>query len=88
MAEPHFTQLGEEAVSEQIQAWNADAEVNQPYVKKYNVWGQRYGFDKLITADGWKQLGRWGVKRGYVRCLSLLTKPPLIEPCQNRRSWL
>ncbi|KAF9887860.1 hypothetical protein FE257_009520 [Aspergillus nanangensis] len=65
-AEPHLTQLGEEAVSPQVLAWNADAEVNQPYVKKYNVWGQRYGYDRLITTEGWKQLGKWGAKHGVV----------------------
>lgn len=66
MVEPHLAQFGEEAVSPQVFAWNSDAEANLPYVKKYNVWGQRYGYDKLITADGWKQLGKWGAKHGLV----------------------
>ncbi|KAI2687767.1 hypothetical protein LCP963914a_3285 [Penicillium roqueforti] len=66
LVEPHLAQFGEEAVSPQIFAWNADAETNLPYVKKYNVWGQRYGYDKLITTDGWKQLGKWGAKHGVV----------------------
>ena len=66
MVEPHLAQFGEEAVSPQVLAWNADAETNLPYVKKYNVWGQRYGYDKLITTDGWKQLGKWGAKHGLV----------------------
>ena len=35
-------------------------------MKKYNVWGQRYGYDKLVTAEGWKQLGKWGAKNGLV----------------------
>ncbi|KAJ5787663.1 hypothetical protein N7457_002653 [Penicillium paradoxum] len=65
-AEPQLAQLGEEAVSPQISAWNADAETNLPYVKKYNVWGQRYGYDKLITTEGWKQLGKWGARHGVV----------------------
>ncbi|KAJ5382479.1 hypothetical protein N7517_000390 [Penicillium concentricum] len=66
MVEPHLAQFGEEAVSPQVFAWNADAETNLPYIKKYNVWGQRYGYDKLITTDGWKQLGKWGAKHGVV----------------------
>lgn len=65
-AEPHLAKMGEEAVSPQIHAWNADAEVNQPYVKKYNVWGERYGYDRLITTEGWKKLGRWGASNGLV----------------------
>lgn len=65
-AEPNLAQLGEEAVSPQLNAWNADAEINQPYVKKYNVWGQRYGYDRLVTTEGWKQIGKWGAKHGYV----------------------
>lgn len=64
MVEPHLTQLGEEAVSPEVLGWNADAEVNQPYVKKYNVWGQRYGHDRLVTTEGWKQLGKWGARHG------------------------
>lgn len=64
LAEPHLAQLGEEAVSPEIHRWNADAEVNQPYVKKYNVWGQRYGYDRLVTSEGWKQLGKWGTRHG------------------------
>ncbi|OBT73921.1 hypothetical protein VF21_07465 [Pseudogymnoascus sp. 05NY08] len=66
LVEPHLTQLGGEAVSPQIFAWNADAEVHEPYVKKYNVWGQRYGYDRLVTTEGWKQLGKWGAKHGVV----------------------
>ena len=65
-AEPNLAQLGEEAISPQLNAWNADAEVNQPYVKKYNVWGQRYGYDRLVTTEGWKQIGKWGAKHGLV----------------------
>ncbi|KAK4861499.1 hypothetical protein LT330_003534 [Penicillium expansum] len=64
--EPHLAQFGEEAVSPQVLGWNIDAETNLPYVKKYNVWGQRYGYDKLVTAEGWKQLGKWGAKNGVV----------------------
>ncbi|KAJ5837790.1 uncharacterized protein N7525_002978 [Penicillium rubens] len=66
LIEPHLAQLGEEAVSPQVFAWNADAETNLPYVKKYNVWGQRYAYDRLVTTDGWKQLGKWGAKHGVV----------------------
>ncbi|KAL4919264.1 hypothetical protein BDW62DRAFT_217105 [Aspergillus aurantiobrunneus] len=63
---PQLTRLGEEAVSEQIREWSADAERNQPYVKGHNVWGERYGVDKLVTSEGWKRLGRWGAGHGVV----------------------
>ncbi|KAJ5921612.1 hypothetical protein N7454_009086 [Penicillium verhagenii] len=64
--EPHFIQLGAEAVSEKIREWTADAERNQPYVKSHNVWGKRYDYDRLITTEGWKQLGHWGARHRVV----------------------
>ncbi|RLL96281.1 hypothetical protein CFD26_105989 [Aspergillus turcosus] len=64
--QPNLTQLGEEAISPQIREWSADAERHQPYVKGYNVWGQRYDYDRLITSEGWKQLSRWGARHGVV----------------------
>ncbi|KAF7166278.1 hypothetical protein CNMCM5623_000035 [Aspergillus felis] len=62
----NLAQLGEEAISPQIREWSADAERHQPYVKGYNVWGQRYDYDRLITSEGWKQLSRWGARHGVV----------------------
>ncbi|KAL4888923.1 hypothetical protein BDV59DRAFT_187761 [Aspergillus ambiguus] len=64
--QPHLAQLGAEAVSDQIREWSANAEKQQPYVKSYNVWGERYDYDRLITSEGWKQLGRWGARHGVV----------------------
>ncbi|KAF9895093.1 hypothetical protein FE257_004722 [Aspergillus nanangensis] len=64
--QPHLTQLGAEAISEQIREWSANAETQKPYVKSYNVWGQRYDYDRLVTSEGWKQLGRWGARNGVV----------------------
>ncbi|KAJ5403722.1 hypothetical protein N7509_003593 [Penicillium cosmopolitanum] len=64
--ESHFTQLGAEAVSDQVREWSADAERNQPYVKSHNVWGKRYDFDRLVTTEGWKQLGHWGARNKIV----------------------
>ncbi|KAJ5934058.1 hypothetical protein N7466_003605 [Penicillium verhagenii] len=64
--EPHFIQLGAEAVSEKVREWTADAERNQPYVKSHNVWGKRYDYDRLITTEGWKQLGHWGARHRVV----------------------
>jgi hypothetical protein len=61
-----LNRFGEEAVSDGVHTWIANAEREQPYVKQYNVWGQRYPYDKLITAEGWKKLGEWGTKNGYV----------------------
>ncbi|KAL4927351.1 putative acyl-CoA dehydrogenase [Aspergillus undulatus] len=64
--EPQLTRLGEEAVSEQIKEWSADAERNQPYVKGYNVWGEQYEVDRLVTSEGWKRLKAWGQGHGVV----------------------
>jgi hypothetical protein len=64
--ESHFTQLGAEAVSDQVREWTADAERNQPYVKSHNVWGKRYDYDRLVTTEGWKQLGHWGARNKIV----------------------
>ncbi|KAH8423760.1 putative acyl-CoA dehydrogenase [Aspergillus melleus] len=61
-----LTRLGAEAVSDEIRQWSADAERHQPYVKSYNVWGQKYDYDRLITSEGWKQLGKWGARHGVV----------------------
>lgn len=61
---PELTRLGEEAVSEKIKDWNSNAEKQQPYVKTYNVWGSRYDVDKLVTSEGWKELGKWGARNG------------------------
>lgn len=63
-AQPQLVELGEEAISDQIREWSADAERHQPYVKGFNVWGQRYDYDRLITSEGWKQLGKWGARHG------------------------
>ncbi|KAJ5601199.1 hypothetical protein N7510_010733 [Penicillium lagena] len=65
-AEPDLTHLGAEAVSERVREWSADAERNQPYVKSHNVWGKRYDYDRLVTSEGWKQLGKWGAQRRIV----------------------
>lgn len=62
--QPHLTQLGAEAISEQVREWSANAETQKPYVKSHNVWGERYDYDRLVTSEGWKQLGRWGVRHG------------------------
>lgn len=58
-------QFGAEAISEQIREWSADAERNVPYVKSHNVWGKRYDYDRLVTTEGWKQLGKWGARNRY-----------------------
>ncbi|CAG7933835.1 unnamed protein product [Penicillium olsonii] len=63
---PHLTQLGAEAISERVREWSGDAERNVPYVKSHNVWGKRYDYDRLITTEGWKQLGKWGARNKIV----------------------
>ncbi|KAL4876493.1 hypothetical protein BJY04DRAFT_231527 [Aspergillus karnatakaensis] len=64
--EPQLTRLGAEAISPQIRGWSADAERNQPYVKTYNVWGEQYDVDRLVTSEGWKRLQTWGASHGVV----------------------
>ncbi|CAG8933676.1 unnamed protein product [Penicillium salamii] len=64
--QPHLTRLGAEAISEQVREWSGDAERNVPYVKSHNVWGKRYDYDRLITTEGWKQLGKWGARNKIV----------------------
>ncbi|KAL4945257.1 hypothetical protein BDV06DRAFT_231421 [Aspergillus oleicola] len=63
---PHLTLIGDEAISAQIKEWSGDAERNQPYVKGYNVWGERYNVDKLVTGEGWKRLKGWSAGHGVV----------------------
>lgn len=64
IVEPRLTKFAEEAVSDQIHEWIANAEREQPYIKSRNVWGGRYPADRLVTSTGWKRLGRWGIKNG------------------------
>lgn len=63
---PQLTKFGDEAVSDTVHAWIANAEKEEPYVKQYDVWGRRYPYDKLVTAEGWKRLGAWGAENGFV----------------------
>ena len=64
--QPRLEKFGEEAVSDQINEWISNAETQQPYVKSRNVWGEKYVKDRLVTSEGWKKLGRWGIGNGYV----------------------
>lgn len=63
---PRLSKFGDEAVSDNVHAWIANAEKEEPYVKQYDAWGRRYPYDKLVTADGWKRLGEWGANNGLV----------------------
>ena len=63
---PRLEKFGEEAVSERINEWISNAESQQPYVKSRNLWGEKYPHDRLVTSEGWKRLGEWGIKNGYV----------------------
>lgn len=62
---PQLRKFGDEAISERINRWVANAEKEQPYVKTHDVWGRRYPYDRLITSQGWKEVGAWGAKNGY-----------------------
>ena len=64
---PRLEKFGEEAVSDQVNEWISNAERQQPYVKSRNLWGEKYPHDRLVTSEGWKRLGEWGIKNGYPR---------------------
>lgn len=61
---PRLRKFGDEAVSDHIHGLIGNAEREQPYVKSRNVWGKKYPYDRLVTSEGWKQLGRWGITNG------------------------
>ena len=63
---PRLEHFGQEAVSDQVNEWISNAERQQPYFKSRNVWGEKYAHDRLVTSQGWKDLGRWGISNGYV----------------------
>ena len=63
---PRLIRFGDEAVSDTVHTWIANAEKEEPYVKQYDAWGRRYPYDKLVTAEGWKRLGEWGANNGCV----------------------
>jgi alkylation response protein AidB-like acyl-CoA dehydrogenase len=63
---PLLTTFGSEAISPETDSLISNAERQQPYVKQYNVFGQRYPIDHLVTSHGWKALGKWGISRGVV----------------------
>jgi hypothetical protein len=61
---PQLNTFGQEAVSDRVNEWISNAERQQPYVKTRNVWGEKYSHDRLVTSQGWKELGKWGAKNG------------------------
>ena len=61
---PRLQRFGEEAVSDQVNEWIGNAERDQPYVKSRNVFGEQYTHDRLVTSEGWKRLGQWGISNG------------------------
>jgi hypothetical protein len=61
---PRLEKFGAEAVSDQINDWVSNAESQPPYVKSRNLWGEKYGRDRLVTSEGWKRLGEWGIRNG------------------------
>lgn len=71
VVEPRLTKFAGEAISDEVYEWISNAEREQPYVKTRNVWGARYPFDRLVTSHGWKQLGKWGARNGYVHVPSV-----------------
>ncbi|KAJ5769776.1 uncharacterized protein N7511_001827 [Penicillium nucicola] len=63
---PDLQTFGCEAISDDTNRLIGNAETQLPYIKTRNVWGARYDTDYLITSDGWKKLGQWGIKNGVV----------------------
>lgn len=61
---PRLEKFGDEAVSDRINSYISDAEKHPPYVKTRNVWGAKYPHDRLVTSEGWKRLGEWGIRNG------------------------
>lgn len=61
---PRLERFGAEAVSDQVSEWISNAEKQPPYVKTRNIWGEKYPADRLVTSEGWKRLGDWGVRNG------------------------
>lgn len=62
--QPRLEKFGDEAVSDQVNEWISNAERQPPYVKSRNVWGEKYSYDRLVTSEGWKALGKWGIQNG------------------------
>lgn len=64
---PRLAKFGEEAVSARVNELISNAERDQPYIKTRNLWGEKYPHDRLVTSEGWKGIGRWGISNGFVR---------------------
>lgn len=64
--QPGLQRFGSEAISEQVHDWARNAESQPPFVKSRTVWGTRPEKDRLVTANGWKQVGKWGLENGHV----------------------
>lgn len=64
--QPSLHRFAAEAISESVHDFVRNAESQPPFVKTRNVWGSRPEKDRLVTSDGWKQLGKWGLSNGYV----------------------
>ena len=62
--QPRLEKFGAEAVSDEINEWVSNAEKQPPYVKTRNVWGDKYPRDRLVTSEGWKKVGAWGIRNG------------------------
>ncbi|TQV94393.1 hypothetical protein V2A60_002577 [Cordyceps javanica] len=63
---PAFTRFAEATISPQVKEWNLNAERQQPFVEKHNVWGARHDVDRLVTSEGWRALRKWGAEEGTV----------------------
>ena len=68
--EPDLESVGTEVLDDQIFTWISDAERNLPFLRGSgrDVFGQPTS--ELVTAEGWRKLQEFGIKKGYAALLS------------------
>ncbi|ODM21541.1 hypothetical protein SI65_02385 [Aspergillus cristatus] len=64
--QPNLNRFAAEAISESVHDLVRNAESQPPFVKTRNVWGSRPERYRLVTSDGWKQFGKWGLSNGLL----------------------
>ncbi|PMB64452.1 Acyl-CoA dehydrogenase family member 11 [Beauveria bassiana] len=74
---PCFTRFAQDTISSQVKEWNLNAERQQPFVEKHNVWGARHDVDRLVSSEGWRALRKWGAEQGFVAWTLALALSPL-----------
>ncbi|PTB38946.1 uncharacterized protein TrAFT101_006973 [Trichoderma asperellum] len=64
--EAEVAALGRDVLSDEVFAWITDAEHNKPYIKGSgrDAFGRLQG--ELVTGEGWRELQKFGLSRGFV----------------------